>query len=83
MWPFSSPKQPTQLSLEQYETLSKRWIDVDARISRLELNEESFRDKVLRKIQKPKEQPEELSTNRPGIIGYGPNPGSLSSSIKE
>jgi hypothetical protein len=83
MWPFSSPKEPTQLSLEQYETLSKRWIDVDARISRLELNEESFRDKVLRKIQKPKEQTEELNTNRPGIIGYGTNPGSLSSSIEK
>lgn len=71
MWPFNQNKQPSPLTLEQYETLSKRWIDVDARVSRLELNEESFRDKVLRKIQKPKKESEDLSADRPGIIGYG------------
>ena len=77
MWPFNrkpEPVQPSPLTLEQYETLSKRWIDVDARVSRLELNEEGFRDKVLRKLQKAKEKPEDINTERPGIIGYGNSP---------
>ena len=40
---------------EQWETLNKRWADVETRLFRLELSEKDFRDKVLRKIQKQKE----------------------------
>ncbi len=73
MWPFTNQKTETVSHLEQYETLTKRIIDVSARVTALELNEEAFRNKVLRKVQKAKEEPEDISTERPGIIGYGNN----------
>lgn len=42
---------PTPLRSDEYETLLKRNIDNEQRIRRLELNEEDFRNKVLRKLQ--------------------------------
>jgi len=41
----------TPLRSDEYETLLKRNIDNEQRIRRLELNEEDFRNKVLRKLQ--------------------------------
>lgn len=39
---------------EHWEESNKRWLDVETRLTRLELNEDSFRNKVLRKLQKGK-----------------------------
>jgi len=36
---------------ESYDKLYKRWIDVDARVTRLEVNEDNLRN-MARKIQK-------------------------------
>jgi len=43
---------------KEWETLNKRWADVETRLFRLELSEKDFRDKVLRKIQKAKQAEE-------------------------
>lgn len=39
-----------------WETSLQRWKDLDARVSRLETSEAIFRDKVLRKIQRGKDE---------------------------
>lgn len=39
-----------------WEQSLQRWKDLDARVSRLETSEAIFRDKVLRKIQREKEE---------------------------
>jgi len=39
---------------QEWEQLNKRMVDVETRLLRLELSEEAFRNKVLRKIQAPK-----------------------------
>lgn len=69
MWPFS--KKQTEQQSDVIVTLNQRWIDMDARLTRLELNESVFRDKVLRKVQKARGEPEELNNNRPGLIVNG------------
>jgi len=77
MWPFTTQELPPvakTMEINDYETITKRVVDLSARISVLELNEEAFRNKVLRKIQKPKEESEDINSIRPGIIGYGHNP---------
>ena len=49
---FSFLKQtPTQLRSDEYETLLKRNVALEQRIRSLELSEEDFRNKVLRKLQ--------------------------------
>jgi len=50
----------TPLRSDEYETLLKRNIDNEQRIRRLELNEDDFRNKVLRKL---KERTEPMETN--------------------
>lgn len=47
MWPFK--KQV--FSIEDYKTILKRFEDVESRVRSLELEQEDFRNKVLRKIQ--------------------------------
>jgi len=76
MWPFRTQELPqvaNTMQINDYETITKRVVDLSARISVLELNEEAFRNKVLRKMQKPREDTEDINTSRPGIIGYGNN----------
>lgn len=46
-----------------YDTLLKRWTDVEARVSRLELNEDNMRN-MARKIQRGKpEESKDLSSS--------------------
>lgn len=54
-----------------YETLLKRWSDIEARVSRLELNEDNIRN-MARRVQqhKPKES-EDLSTSTGGLLRNG------------
>lgn len=57
----TNPKKidETELNSKEYEKLYKLIIDLEQRCNRLELNEKSFRDKVLRKLQTYYEVPEE------------------------
>jgi hypothetical protein len=48
----------TPLRSDEYETLLKRWTDLEQRVRRLELNENDMRDKVLRKLQRRSEENE-------------------------
>lgn len=54
-----SKKEEIELNSKEYEKLYKLVIDVEQRLNRLELNEKSFRDKVLRKLQSYYEVQEE------------------------
>lgn len=67
MWPFDSHKC-TALDVER--TLIQRITKLEDRILRLELESDTFRDKVLRKIQKKRDSdiPEELNTSKPGLM---------------
>ena len=58
MWPFTR-KPEKQLNSEEYERILKRSLDVESRLSRLELGADDLRDKVLRKIQKARTQQED------------------------
>lgn len=54
---------------KEWETLSKRWLDVENRVSRLELSEKDFRDKVLRKIQtRNEEEPSKREDLYQGVL---------------
>lgn len=46
-----SKRTATPLKSDEYETLFKRHIELEQRVRRLELAEDDFRNKVLRKIQ--------------------------------
>lgn len=48
-----------ELNSKEFEKLYKLIIDLEQRVTRLELNEKSFRDKVLRKLQSYYEVTEE------------------------
>ena len=66
MWNIFGKKE---LNSQEFETLLTRLINVEQRVRGLELSEEDFRDKVLRKIQKKQaseitEQPEEITISR-------------------
>jgi hypothetical protein len=50
--------KPSAVHSDEYETLCKRWVDVEQRLRRLELNESDMRDKVLRKLQRFKPESE-------------------------
>lgn len=50
-WNKKEEKVNTELNSKEYEKLYKLCIDLEQRCNRLELNEKSFRDKVLRKLQ--------------------------------
>lgn len=45
-----------QLNSEEFETLSKRIIDLNSRVTQLELSADDLRNKVLRKLQKKEEK---------------------------
>lgn len=48
------------LETDEYKTLIKRLVDLDARVLALETANSVFRDKVLRKVQKARDdEPEE------------------------
>ena len=55
-----------------YDTLLKRWTDMDARITRLELNEDNLRN-MARKIQrgKPEEETKDLNSSTGGLLVRG------------
>lgn len=72
MWPFASKKPEKELNSHEYETLFKRNVELEARIRRLELSEEDFRDKILRKIQTKKGEPSVLP---PGVGDEQPTTG--------
>lgn len=57
MW-FSKKKEEKQLNSDEYERILKRMLDVESRVSRLELSADDLRDKVLRKVQKARVQSE-------------------------
>lgn len=59
-------KKEKELVTDDIETYFKRIAMMEARLTALELNQDSFRDKVLRKIQQPRAEPEELQKSRPG-----------------
>lgn len=66
MWFKKQKSDKKELKSEEYETLLKRWIDLEARVGRLELSEKDFRDKVLRKIQRSQDsQPQDLNSTLP------------------
>jgi len=50
---------------DEVEALKRRYADVETRLLRLELSEKAFRDKVLRKVQKPKNGEEEEISEEP------------------
>jgi len=64
-----------KITQEEYDTLTRRLLDVNTRLLQLETSEKVFRDKVLRKVQKAREveeDTEELNTKTTGgLIQYG------------
>jgi len=58
-----------QLNSDEFEKLLKRSIDLEQRVRRLELNENDFRDKILRKLQR-KEQGEFNQELQPTEYNY-------------
>jgi len=52
MWFKSTSKV---INSEEFETLSKRMIDFNTRITQLELTQDDLRNKILRKIQTKQE----------------------------
>lgn len=62
-----------QLTSDMYETLTKRIIDMEARLLTLETSEAVFRNKVLRKVQQAREEPEELNNSGGGLLRNGSN----------
>jgi len=54
MWPFK--KADPVFNLETYTTFLKRFEDVESRIRRLEIEQEDFRNKILRKVQTIRKQ---------------------------
>jgi len=64
-----------KITQEEYDTLTRRLLDVNTRLLQLETSEKVFRDKVLRKVQKARElddESEDINTKPSGgILGYG------------
>jgi len=59
------------LETDEYQTLLKRLLDVEYRVSALEASNQVFRDKVLRKVQRIHEEPEDLNTSTGGGLLRG------------
>lgn len=59
------------LETDEYQTLIKRLIDLEARVLSLETNNAVFRDKVLRKVQVAREEPEEINMSEGGLLRHG------------
>ncbi len=64
-----------KITQEEYDSLSRRLVDVNTRLLTLETSEKVFRDKVLRKVQRAREteEEEEVLNTKPagGLITYG------------
>lgn len=60
------------LETEEYKTLIKRLVDLDARVLALETQNSVFRDKVLRKVQKARDEEQEEQTG--GILKWASSP---------
>jgi hypothetical protein len=63
-----------KLHQEDYETFARRLRTLEERTLALEANEAVFRNKVLRKVQRAREEeeePEVLNKKIGGILGYG------------
>jgi len=58
-------KQPTE---DHYTTLAVRVAELNARLTSLELEQESFRNKILRKSSANSETPKELNKPEGGLI---------------
>lgn len=57
-----------KLTSDMYETLTKRIIDLEARILTLETSEAVFRNKVLRKVQQTREETEDINNSGGGLL---------------
>lgn len=57
-----------KLTSDMYETLTKRIIDLEARILTLETSEAVFRNKVLRKVQQAREETEDINSTGGGLL---------------
>ena len=62
-------KEEKPLNSEEFEKILKRCVDLEQRIRRLELNEDDFRDKVLRKLQR-REKEGTLEIEQPQTYNY-------------
>jgi hypothetical protein len=77
MW-FSPKKEPIPAKIvekptfeEEYIKISKRLLDVEQRVLGLELSEKQFRDKVLRKMQRPQYEEEQQEVQQMGVKMFG------------
>jgi hypothetical protein len=52
MWFTKHTKEPTNISLKEYDDLCKRLSNVEAKLSSIEIENTVLRNKVLRKIQR-------------------------------
>lgn len=62
------------LETDEYKTLLRRYTELEARVLSLETSNTVFRDKVLRKVQKQREEmeePEQLNSNKQGGLLRG------------
>jgi len=59
-----------RFSIDEYTSFLKRFEDLESRLRRLELENDDFRDKVLRKIQtkRPKAEEEQSQPSKKGGI---------------
>jgi hypothetical protein len=58
---------------DDYDTFNARLHRIEERLLALETSEAVFRNKVLRKVQKAREEeePEQINKSGGGILGYG------------
>jgi len=57
-----------EVSLDMYNTLAGRVADLNGRLAALELEQEAFRNKILRKSSANSEEPKELNKSDGGLI---------------
>lgn len=69
---FQKPQAVSKtLNSDEYEKVLKRILDLESRISSLELSEKAFKDKILRKINpKPAENEAEMGEKPLEIRDY-------------
>lgn len=63
---FGRSKEAPEPVSDDLATFLKRVVILEARVSALELNQDAFRDKVLRKIQQPRTDEQEILKPLPG-----------------
>jgi len=64
MWPFNNPRTFDQ---HWQEDMLKRWTDIEARLTKLELNDGEYKKRNRRRIQ----EPEELNNQEGGLLRHG------------